>query len=130
MIFARKRFLKLILLTHGGFGGWCPEWLMPNLNAKSTEFVAIPGTDFKVRLRSACVNGWDGVSGWDYANGKPKALTKLVRPGSVYLLEIQNPEQSGDVAKMLWGNSLCDGQMKKDGFGLVAVGLAEDQAKI
>ena len=136
-IFDNQRFLKLVLLTHGSFGGWCPSWLQPDMNADGIEFVCIPGTEYKVRLRSACVSGWDGVSGWDYASklrdgkkGKPKPLAKLVRPGSVYLLEIQNPAQSSDIAKLLWGNSICDGQSKKDGFGLVALGLASNQVKV
>ena len=134
--FENQRFLKVILMTHGNFGGWCPQWLMPDLNADSIEFVNIPETEYRVRLRSACVNGWDGVSGWDYASkkdgkpGKPKALSKLVRPGTVYLLELENPSQSADVAKYLWGSSLCDGQAKKDGFGLVVLGLAAKQVKV
>lgn len=135
-VFDNQRFLKVILMTHGNFEGWCPEWLMPNLDADSIDFVNIPETEYQVRLRSACVSGWDGVSGWDYAskkdggNGKPKALSKLVRPGTVYLLELENPSQSAAVAKCLWGNSLCDGQAKKDGFGLAVLGLAAKQVKV
>lgn len=142
-VFANQRFLKVILMTHGKFGGWCPDWLKPNLNADSIEYVKIPETEYLVRLRSACVNGWDGVSGWDYAskkeggNGKPKALAKLVRPGSVYLLELKDPSQSADIARLLWGNSLCSGKAdndgfnpKNDGFGLAVVGLATKQVKI
>ncbi|MCQ2103255.1 MAG: type III-B CRISPR module-associated protein Cmr3 [Fibrobacter sp.] len=135
-IFDNQKFIKLALLTHGKFGGWCPEWLRPNLDAASIDFVTIPGTEFKVRLRSACVNGWDGVSGWDYAsrrkggNGMPKAMAKLVRPGSIYLLELQDPTQSKAVAEYFWGNSICSGQEKKDGFGLVAVALAQNQVKV
>lgn len=146
-VFNNQRFLKVILITHGKFGGWCPKWLMPNLNANSIDFVNIPDTEYRVRLRSACVNGWDGVSGWDYA-GKwdnregrrksvPKPLTKLVRPGSVYLLELKDPSQSADIARILWGNSLCSDEAgndgfnpKNDGFGLAVVGLATKQVKI
>lgn len=135
-IFENQRFLKVILMTHGNFGGWCPKWLIPDLNADFVEFVNIPETEYRVRLRSACVSGWDGVSGWDYASkkdggkGKPKALSKLVRPGTVYLLELDDPSQSADVAKYLWGSSLCDGQAKRDGFGLVVLGLADKQVKV
>lgn len=135
-VFANQKFVKLILATHGKFGGWCPEWLKPNLEASSIDYVAVPGTEIKVRLRSACVNGWDGVSGWDYAsknkggNGMPKAMSKLVRAGSVYLLELQDASQSKALVEYLWGNSLCEGQEKKDGFGLVVAALAQKQMKI
>jgi len=124
--FNNRRFLKLILTSHGDFGGWSPQWLKPDLDARRIEWVKIPGTDFEIRLRSACVNGWDGVSGWDYKEKKPKKMKKLVRPGSVFIIEIKNPEKSVEIANLFWGNTLNldNGKSLKDGYGQCIVGNA------
>ena len=132
--FSGKKFLKLILLTHGSFGGWCPDWLKPDLNANSIDYVKIPGTSHSIRLRSACVNGWDGISGWDYSKkrkgaskGEPKPMKKLVPPGSVYLIELENQDESNTIAHYFQGAALGDIKEIREGFGLIAVGLADNQ---
>ena len=104
--FNKQNFLKVILTSHGDFGGWCPDWLKPDLGADRIKWVKIPDTDFEIRLRSSCVNGWDAVSGWDYKTKQPKATKKLVRPGSVYIIEIHNPDESDKIAKIFWGGNL------------------------
>ncbi len=117
-VFDNQRFLKLVLTTHGDFGGWCPEWLKPDLGASSIDWVTIPKTDHMVRLRSAVVIGWDGVSGWDLQQRGPKAMKKLVRPGAVYLLEVKDPASSAGIAAHLWGKSLCsDTESRNNGYG-------------
>jgi len=121
--FTNKKFLKIVLITHGDFGGWCPNWLKPDLQSDSISWTTIPNTQFKIRLRSAVVRGWDSVSGWDYKTKKPKAMRKLVRPGSVYLIEIDDKVQSSDIANHLWGNSLnIEDASSKDGYGECLVG--------
>lgn len=124
--FANKSWLKVVLTTQGDFGGWCPDWLMPDLNASEIAWVTIPETDFKVRLRSACIKGWDAVSGWDAAKHQPKAFKKLVKTGSVYLLEIHNPEQSKAIADSFWGKPLdkSHAQSVNDGYNQCLVGNA------
>ena len=124
--FGNRQFLKLILMTHGDFGGWCPEWLMPDLDGDSIAWVKIPGSGIEVRLRSAAVAGWDGISGWDYVKKGPKATRKLVRPGAVYLIELKDPSQSGAAAAAFWGSSIAeDEESVKTGYGQVVVGTPE-----
>lgn len=122
--FKNKQYLKFILSTHGDFGNWCPEWLMPDLNASTIPWTEIPGTNIKVRLRSSFVNGFDFVSGWDYVTKSPKPSKKLILPGSVYVIELQNPEASQEVAELLWGNFLDPNNKSAslNGYGQVFVG--------
>lgn len=124
--FNNKSWLKIILTTQGDFANWCPDWLMPDLTANEITWVNIPETDFTVRLRSACIKGWDSVSGWNAATHQPKAYKKLVKTGSVYLLEIQNPQQSADIAQYFWGNVLDskNQQAVKNGYGQCIVANA------
>lgn len=124
--FNKQSFLKIILTSHGDFGGWCPQWLQPDLDADSIKWVKIPNTDFNIRLRSSCVNGWDGVSGWDYKTQQPKTTKKLVRPGSVYLIEIKNLEESFEIAKIFWGGNIdIDNKVSVyNGYGQCIVGNA------
>jgi CRISPR-associated protein Cmr3 len=124
--FANKSWLKLLLTTQGDFGAWCPDWLMPDLDAKDIAWVSIPNTDFNVRLRSACIKGWDAISGWDVAKHEPKAFRKLVKTGSIYLLEIQKPEQSADIACYFWGGVLESNNMQSlnDGYNQCIVANA------
>lgn len=116
-----ERFLKIVLTTHGDFGNWIPDWLVPQGDLNRISWVTVPGTDITIRLRSAVISGWDPVSGWDYALGQPKPFRKLVRPGSVYLVELQSPSQSASLAQALWGQSICPigSQAVRDGYGQV-----------
>lgn len=118
-----QRFLKLLLATHGAFGGWAPEWLVSGGAVGACGWVAEPLSGVRLRLRSAVLAGWDGVSGWDYALKKPKAFRKLVRPGSLYLVELENPEDSSRLVEKLWGKSLCEehSQQDRDGYGQVII---------
>lgn len=120
-IFSNQRFLKIVLATHGDFGGWAPSWLLGSL---SGEWVKIPNTSFEVRLRSALVPRWEAISGWDYALRKPKAMRKLVVPGAVYLIEIRSPESSSEIANTLWGAALESSQAARDGYGYCFVAKA------
>lgn len=122
--FANQKFLKLVLFTHGDFNGWSPEWLIPDLTAQKIDWVCIPETDLTIRLRSACLQGWDSVSGWDMLTKAPKAMKKLVKPGSVYVIEIKNPCESQQVAEYFWGENLnpTNTVAKNNGYGQCLVG--------
>jgi CRISPR-associated protein Cmr3 len=114
--FENQKYLKIILTTHGDFGGWCPDFLKPDLHGEGIEWATLPNTEYKVCLRSACIDGWDAVSGIDYTikdkrEGKgAKPMKKLVRPGSVYFIQVKEPEQSQKIAEHLWGNRLQNNQ--------------------
>lgn len=118
-----QALLKLVLITHGDFGSWAPSWLVPGADPGALDWVREPLSGVRLRLRSAVVKGWDPVSGWDYAARRQKAFRKLVKPGSVYLVELQNPAESGELARALWGESLCppDSRACNDGYGQVLI---------
>lgn len=113
-------FLRLVLMTPGDFGGWCPE----GLSAEPGWSKPWPNLPTGVRLRSAIVPPWTALSGWDFARRAPKATRKLVPSGAVYVVEVQDPSKAQDVAQALWLRSICkpDSQTARDGFGIVTVG--------
>lgn len=128
--FAKQKFLRLVLISPGNFGGWAPGWLKPELTEElnkqsQTSWVSFPGSDIKLRLVSAFVGRWQPVSGWNLETGKPKATIKLVPPGSVFVVELQDVERSQEFAKLVWGRSI-DGQRDpmpgSDGYSCVCVG--------
>ncbi|WP_027180398.1 type III-B CRISPR module-associated Cmr3 family protein [Maridesulfovibrio bastinii] len=127
------RFLKLLLTTHGDFGSWAPQWLVPDGDESRCDWVTEPRSGVKLRLRSAVLSGWAPVSGWDYAKYCQKAFKKLVCPGSVYLVELQDSTQSGKFIDAIWGKSICEAesQSDKDGYGqvLVAKGMHISEVK-
>lgn len=120
---AEQKFLKLLLTTPGDFQTWAPDWLVPAGQVANCDWVIEPRSGVCIRLRSAVIAGWDGVSGWDYAERKPKPFRKLVRPGSLYLVELQDPKDAPLLVEKLWGSSLCDtnSQAERDGFGQVII---------
>ena len=114
-----RQYYKLVMLTPGAFGGWCPDWLMPK-DAKDNNFKEIPGSNgVKIRLLSAFVNSYKTVSGWDYKKPGPKASVRLVPEGSVYVIELaEHLEKSEDFLRFMWGRSLCldeNGKLTQDG---------------
>ena len=122
---ANAHYLRLVLTTPGKFGGWAPEWLLPpDAGAPvETPWVTVPGTPHRVRICSAFVPRWTPVSGWDYAKECPKAMCKLVPAGAVYVIEIEKPETSLDIARQLWGRPLVSSEI--DGYGVCLVGRAD-----
>jgi CRISPR type III-B/RAMP module-associated protein Cmr3 len=114
--YAGEKFLKLVLLTPGDFGGWIPEWLRPSLDG---SWVSTPSGHAKVRLRHAWLNGWTPVSGWDYLNRRAKPMRKLVPEGAVYLIELEEPSRADAIAEEFWGKPFQQGISAKDGFGYV-----------
>jgi CRISPR-associated protein Cmr3 len=118
-----SQYLRLVLLTPGDFGGWCPKWLSAESGLHK------PWMDFPTELRlvSAFVPPWLAISGWDFVARGPKATRKLVPAGAVYVVELQDPAKAQEVAQTLWLRSICepDTQSAWDGFGTVAVGRCE-----
>lgn len=114
--FGDKKFLRLVLATPGRFGGWVPDWLAP---ADDQTFRSEPSTGIKVRLRGAHVPRWAAISGWNFERNRPKAFSKLVPAGSVYLLEMEKENDSQTLASQLWGKTLTN---DPDGFGLTYIG--------
>ncbi|PIE72261.1 MAG: hypothetical protein CSA20_08735 [Deltaproteobacteria bacterium] len=120
--FTEERFLRLILLSPGNFGGWAPEWLRPDVNSSTLSWKKVPGTGIELRLVSAHIPRWQPVSGWDFAQGAPRATSKLVPAGSVYIVELQNPKQSLELAEKFWGRSIADDLDEANGYGIVCTG--------
>ena len=118
-----SQFLRLILMTPGDFGGWCPE----SLSAEQGWCKPWADLPTGLRLRSAIIPHWTALSGWDFVTRAPKATRKLVPAGAVYVVELQDPAKAQDVAQTLWLRSICkpDSQSAQDGFGTVAVGRCE-----
>ena len=54
-------------------------------------------------------------------------MKKLVKPGSVYLMEVQDPAQTEAIAAHFWGSALGDEGETREGYGLVAVASAKNQ---
>jgi len=126
-IFSGCQYLKLVLMTPGDFGSWAPSWILPDGATRELSWVCIPGTSYEVRLRSAMLAGWDGVSGWDYLSNKPKAMRKTVRAGSVYVIEVRDPGQAQKIAAHFWGSAFDPDPLRTaDGYGQVIVARMAD----
>lgn len=117
-----SRYLRLVLISPGDFGDWAPGWLLPDWKLSETAWCSIPGTSLAVRLVSAFIPRWHPVSGWDYDRRGPKATRKLVPAGAVYVIELKEPKQAPEVAKLLWGRSINTDLCDPNGSGCVCVG--------
>lgn len=115
---------RLILTTPGIFdGGWAPNWLLKTI--KADQYVEVPGSGIRVRLRGACIPRWLPCHGWDMTIGKdgaPKPMRKMVQAGAVYFVETDAADTTAAAAS-LWNISLCENeQARRDGFGRILVG--------
>ncbi|PIE66300.1 MAG: hypothetical protein CSA26_01265 [Desulfobacterales bacterium] len=115
------RYLRLVLITPGNFGDWAPSWLIPNREEPLINWKTFPGSTLQLRLVSAIIQRWQPVSGWDMENRKPKATTRLVPAGSIYIVELKEPKKAPELAERLWGNTLAI-TSKADGYGCVCIG--------
>ena len=119
------RGLRLVLATPGMFeGGWAPSWLLKSLEEDSWE--TVPGTEIRLRLRSACIPHFLPSHGWNMAKGKfgaPKPMRKMIKAGAVYFVQVHGDTDPKKAAEILWNTSLCeDKQDVLDGFGRILVG--------
>lgn len=110
-----SRKISLTLATPALFGtGWQPSW-------KDGEVPGVPG--LKLKLVTAAVERWQGISGWDLLNKQAKAARKAVAAGATYWFEIIG-EPPADWAEKLWLAPVSDeAQDRRDGFGLVIPGI-------
>ena len=115
----KQEFLKIRLLTPGDFGSWVPDWLTPG------DWRTVPGTQHVVKLRSAFVPGGMPVSGWDFKARGPKATRLLVPAGSVYVVQLREPDAAAALARHLWLAPLVRPAVNRQatGFGHVVPGL-------
>lgn len=95
-------------------------WQLPNVGDDGRfEMQGVKG-----KLVCAAVPRYDVVSGWDIAQGKPKAAQRVAPAGSVYWLEeLVATADSLDklVANGLW-NDLCENaQRRAEGFNRLAI---------
>ena len=118
-----KKTLRMIIVTPAIFNnGWLPEWL-----DKDTLEGTPPGLDTSkiiLKLSGACIERWKAISGWGLEKGKvgPKAIRRLVPPGSVYFFNLISG--NGQELEKLWLKSVSDmEQDRKDGFGITLWGV-------
>lgn len=78
----------------------------------------VPGiTGLRVKLRAAVLDRWQGISGWDLREQRPRAARKAVASGATYWFEVLD----GDATQLsqLWLIALSDDdQDRRDGFGI------------
>ena len=98
--------------------GWKPAWLDANFEGM------VPGVDgLKVKLRSAAIERWQGISGWDLLQQAPKLARKAVAAGATYWFEIVEKPSGDDWVNKLWLAPLSDDEQdRRDGFGLAVPG--------
>ena len=115
--YAYTNGLMLTLLTPALFEkGWLPGWL-----DSQTLTGTLPHTNLQVKLRSAAIDRWLPVSGWDLQQHAPKAMRKAVSAGAVYWFEIQsgNPDE---LSQAQWQSFSDNEQDRRDGFGIGLIG--------
>ncbi len=99
--------------------GYLPEWINEDDEGNLTG--VLPETNVNVRLRSAAIDRWQGVSGWDSILWKPKATRRAVCAGSVYWFELLEANKlTAELLQQLeqwqWADNPQD---RHDGFGSV-----------
>ncbi len=104
------RRLRMVLITPGVFNkGFIP----------SDEMLGGEG-----RMIAAAVGRPQGISGWDYAENRPKESKRMAPAGSVYWVELNAGVDAQKFAQKWWMQSLCDDeQSRRDGFGICLVGV-------
>lgn len=126
---AATRRARLFLLTpaifrHGALPGWSGgDWPIGGLVRATVRAASVP--------RPEVVSGWDlaADNGGGKPRGRPKPTRRLAPAGSVYFLELQGGTEE-DVRRWCDETWLAcvsdDGQDRRDGFGLAALGTWED----
>lgn len=117
---SQTRGLRMVLATPGPFKqGWLPGWL------DQKTLVGNPGGfPAKLKLRGACIDRWQALSGFSLEKGSrgPKPIRRLVPAGSVYFFEISECKEPNRLADG-WLQSVCDEETDRwDGLGLALWG--------
>jgi CRISPR-associated protein Cmr3 len=143
----QDRACRLLLLTPGLFAnGVLPAHTTPSdpgVDGYDWTHLSdiVPG--IHVRLRAVACNRYQVISGWDAAHqrpdpdrpgrtirGQPKKTRRLATAGTVYHINLDaEPGEPGNTAiatwlEKIWMHNISDDpQDRRDGFGLVAVGV-------
>lgn len=121
----KDKHCRVILLTPAYFQtGYRPnlEW----------EFEGV-----KASLKGVVNPRYQTVSGWDFANNRPKASTRLAPAGSIYYVEFAEGTDIAAWCEAVWlqnvsdlipeeeakDKKVCPDQWRRDGFGLAVLGL-------
>lgn len=112
--FGKSAGLRLVAVTPARFqGGWLPDGFIAESDGIYRGELPHVG---RVILRATFVPRPAHISGWDMANGKPKATDRMVPPGAVYFFERESKEPiSRDEARQLW--LAAWGGRQEEGFG-------------
>ncbi len=80
----------------------------------------------KVSLVASIVPRPETISGWDFAQDKPKGTTRVVPAGSVYWLEVAGTVEARLAwARTVWMKNVSDeAKHRNDGYGLAVLGVA------
>jgi CRISPR-associated protein Cmr3 len=120
---------RIILLTPAYFEkGHAPTWLEQHCMQYSVT----------LELKAATVNRSQVVSGWDFANRRPKPTRRLAPAGSVFFYQLDFGDDKKDDKKIdtwidsIWMKNISDDaketpadQNRRDGFGLAVLGTWE-----
>lgn len=114
--FRQVRRLVVTFLTPALFdGGWRPSWL-------GADGVGEPPgiTGLRLRLVAAALGRWEGISGWDLAEWKPKPMRRAVPAGSTYWFDVESRPDDPNWPEHVWLSSWSDSaQDRLDGWGAV-----------
>lgn len=123
---AGKKRLRLVVVTPASFKrGWLPK----GFDVDPVSGKTYRGTvgDVPATLRAAFVGRPYHLSGWSMRPPGPKPTDRLVPPGSVYFLELDQPLTEAQ-AEGLWLTSL--GERTNEGLGVVVPGMwPEDETR-
>lgn len=103
--------VKLYLKSPAVFqNGWKPDFL-----EKGKLEGVLDGK--KVRLLTACINGYLPIGGYDLEKNCPKPLVKAVPAGSVYLFELLEPAEVVKLKEVTLESNMVDNIYEKCGYG-------------
>lgn len=110
----RHKACRVMLLTPAMFaGGFRPAWLLGEREGVKPSLVA------------AAVRRPDTVSGWNLATRQRKPTRRLAPAGSVYFVSLEGDEAAIRAwIQALWWRAVSDDEQdRRDGFGVVALGV-------
>ena len=109
--------IKMYLSTPAIFdNGWIPDFIDKE---KMTGNLKISGQDVELELKTAVIGKPIMIGGFDMLNNKPKQMKKAVPSGSVYYFASKENINSTDLISF----SICKGDYRKQGFGIVFLGV-------
>jgi CRISPR-associated protein Cmr3 len=118
-VIGKSKTARVVLVTPAVF----KQGALPGWNGKSWPH----GGNVIATVQGACVGRPEVVSGWDFAENKPKISRRLAPAGSVYFVRLKgSKEEIEQWARETWLSSVSDDEQdQRDGFGLAMVGVWE-----